>query len=322
MKQQFKTFDASFDKNFYLGDSLDGRNDFKESKEIHFEYKQEILEGVVGIESIINNLVMVLEELRKSITSQNSLNIMKSELETLKEASNKVSDKTDVKHIDQENAIELSNELQLIIGKVQILTLDLMRLNDEMTSTSVKEEELSNLLLNCKKIGSSLDSHITIQDRTKTPPSSPVLKEETTNKISEPIASLVAHVVSSESSFHAEQNQESIDLDEEKFPSIEGIDSQELDDSSQDEKKGLFSSIKQKVANAFTKEQEPVEKIEPVEPEQTKPNSSLERKDSGFMSSIKMRVGGFFSSYPESKSDDDQEVEEDIEGIFIENLHA
>ena len=211
-------------------------------------------------------IVMVLEELRKSITSQNSLNIMKSELETLKEASNKVSDKTDVKHIDQENAIELSNELQLIIGKVQILTLDLMRLNDEMTSTSVKEEELSNLLLNCKKIGSSLDSHITIQDRTKTPPSSPVLKDEATNKVSEPIASLVAHVVSSESSLHAEQNQESIDLDEEKTPSIEGIDSQDLD-SSQDEKKGLFSSIKQKVANAFTKEQEPVEKIEPVEPE-------------------------------------------------------
>ena len=51
---------------YFLGDSLDGHEDFKESKEIHFEYKQEILEGVVGIESIINNLVSVLEELRKS----------------------------------------------------------------------------------------------------------------------------------------------------------------------------------------------------------------------------------------------------------------
>ena len=294
-------------------------------KEIHFEYKQEILEGAVGIETIITNLVTVLEELRKSINSQNSLNIMKEELIALQEASNKVSDKSDHKSVDQDYAVELSLELHIILEKVQKLTQEMMLMSKDLTSTGEKAEELSNLLVNCKKIGSSLNSHILIQDRTKTPPSSPEFKGKAMQEAvaaQDPILSFVSHIVTSTAEVldNDSPHDDIIDLVEtsqfkeniqsttpqEDYPALEKIG------GSEEENKGIFRSIKQKVSSAFSKSED-VELVE--EPEIQPPSEeSKENNDpppSGFLSSIKQRVGGFFYSQP--KSEDEQEVEEQIE---------
>ena len=97
----------------------------------------------------------------------------------------------------------------------------------------------------------------------------------------------------------------------EDYPALEKIDIEE------DEKKGIFRSIKQKVSSAFSKSED-VDLVEVTEVLSASPD--IKENDetptppppsSGFLSSIKQRVGGFFYSQP--KSEDEQEVEEDIE---------
>lgn len=271
------------------------------------------MEGAVGIESIISNLVSVLEELGKSIKSQNSLNVIKQELISLQEASSKVSDKTDQNHIDHKHAMELSNELQLIIGKVQLLALDMMKLNEGWTS-SVKEEELSNLLLNCKKIGSSLDSHIRIQDRTKTPPSSPVLKDE---KEMEFVTSIVTTSGKDLKELGANDN---LTKDKE----VKNVQDVNVHDSSlnntergekDDSKKGIFGSL-MNVSRQFSKTDDLENQEDTISLKSSE--EAKEEESSGFLSSIKQRFGGFFYSQSEPKSDDGQEVEEVIESKYTQ----
>jgi hypothetical protein len=52
-----------------------------------------------------------------------------------------------------------------------------MKLKEEI-DTSICQEELLNLLSHCKKISNSINSHILIQDRIKTPPSSPMISDD------------------------------------------------------------------------------------------------------------------------------------------------
>merc|ERR1711915_1056605 len=303
------------------GDDKEG--EATETKEIHFEYKQEILEGAVGIEAIINNLVSLLAVLSKSIDSKNTLSKMKEDLNTLKEASDKVSEQTDQKHIGLNQAVELSNDLQLVIGKVQILTLDMMKINDDLTSSGVKEEELTNLLLNCKKIGSSLNSHILVQDRTKTPPSSPVLAEITQAQeapVSDPILSLVSHIVTTAETISTKSGDECF-IDSSREETVTKVDtiiaksdeSKEEKQEDKTEKKGMFDSLKQKVSSKFSKSEEDIglktsETTKAAEPKEELPQSA----GAGFLSNIKQKVGGFFSSQSDIKTDD-EEIEEDIQ---------
>jgi len=175
----------------------------------------------------------------------------------------------------------------------------------------VIEEELTNLLLNCKKIGSSLNSHILVQDRTKTPPSSPVLKEEKESGVhQDPIMSFVSHIVTTTEPVKdvLDDMEAAKDIDKE----IEIKSSDEKDDDN--EKKGIFKSIKKKMSDAFSNESSEgkVSTVKQVECEDNKDENS---QSSGFLSSIKSRVGGFFSTQAENKSDDEVEVEEIIESL-------
>ena len=149
----------------------------KETRGIDFEYKQEILEGTIVIESIIKHLMEILNELGKSIGSQQNIKLLKDELTKLQQESALLSSKANKEIIIQDKAILLNSEIQIIIQRVENSVLQTMKLKEEVDE-SISQEELMKLLSNCKKISSSINSHILIQDRTKTPPSSPMISDD------------------------------------------------------------------------------------------------------------------------------------------------
>lgn len=149
---------------------------FKESKGVDFEYKQDILEGTVGIESIISNLMEVLDELAKSIKCQKHIILLREELTILQQESFLITEKANKESIIQEKAVQLSSEIYSIIKRVENAVLQTMKLKEEVDA-SFCLEELMSLLSNCKKINSRMNSHILIQDRMKTPPSSPIMSD-------------------------------------------------------------------------------------------------------------------------------------------------
>ena len=159
----------------FLDESHKSKDEEGEAREIHFEYKQEILNEVIGLDSIITNLMTKLEIVCKTQKCTDSLKQIKINLQMLKECSQRLSSKTD-DEVDDETAVEITNEIENMIQEVQKATNNIIELSDKK-SDSVKEE-LTSLLVDLKKIGSSLSSHILVQDRVKTPPSSPSLDQQ------------------------------------------------------------------------------------------------------------------------------------------------
>jgi hypothetical protein len=145
-----------------------------ESKGVDFEYKQDILEGTAGIESVTSNLMEVFAEMGKSIGCQKNICQLREQLIILQQESSLISAAACNESIQQERAVQLSSEIYSVIQKIENILLATMKLKEEVDA-SISQAELMSLLCTCKKISDRINSHILIQDRMKTPPSSPVM---------------------------------------------------------------------------------------------------------------------------------------------------
>ena len=207
------------------GKSIDNDSSAKVPKGVEFEHKQEILEGTVGIQSIISNLVDVLDELGKSILCQKNISQLKEELTLLQKKCLLTSEKAYKEVIIQDQAVQLSSEIYVIIQGVEDIVLKTMKLKEEVDE-SISQEELMSLLCECKKISSSINSHILMQDRMKTPPSSPIMSDNHESNINKEIENAQHYTGASE---NVDEVQTSEDLlIQEELPNKTELSSSEM----------------------------------------------------------------------------------------------
>jgi len=156
-----------------------------------------------------------------------------------------------------------------------------------------------------------------VQDRTKTPPSSPVLKEEKEFTVhSDPIMSLVSHIVTSKETSDSEVVEDIgvIVDDPEVAPCPEGSKVNVSKDSkTPDDQESMEIVSLSKEENLKLKDKEVAESKD-VPKKTTEDTQENQKESTGFLTSIKQKIGGFFSYQADTKSEDEQEVEEVIEG--------
>eukprot|EP00092_Neocalanus_flemingeri_P034126 GFUD01037109.1.p1 GENE.GFUD01037109.1~~GFUD01037109.1.p1 ORF type:complete len:1137 (-),score=282.32 GFUD01037109.1:1104-4514(-) len=142
-------------------------------KVLNKDYKQQILEGTVGIETIINNLFVVLGELSKSVGCQKSITDIKDDLESFKQASTKISKEMDTEAVSTDKASKIGDNLSVIVTDVKLSVQQSKTLSEEQNVSSVNTEEFDKLFINCQKILKDLESLTRTQEKTRTPPSTP-----------------------------------------------------------------------------------------------------------------------------------------------------
>jgi len=135
-------------------------------------YKQQILEGTKGIETIINNLFVVLGELSKSVGCQKSITDIKNELESFKQASTKITKEMD-SGVSEDKATEIGKNLSTLLFDVKQSVLESKKLREKHKSSSVQDEEFDKLLINCQEILMDLESITKKEEKSRTPPSTP-----------------------------------------------------------------------------------------------------------------------------------------------------
>merc|ERR1711892_1308542 len=139
-------------------------------KVLNQDYRQQILEGTAGIETIINNLFVVLGELSKSVGCQKSITDIRNELESFKQASTKISNKLDSDELTENNAGE---NLSSIVREVKESITKSKNVNAEEKASTVDAKEFDKLLINCQELLMDLKSITGKQEKTQTPPSTP-----------------------------------------------------------------------------------------------------------------------------------------------------
>merc|ERR1712106_1142428 len=137
-------------------------------KVLNQDYRQQILEGTEGIETIINNLFVVLGELSKSVGCQKSITDIRKELESFKQASTKIS-----KDLDSEKSIDAGENLSSIVREVKESITKSKTVNAEEKASTVDAKEFDKLLINCQELLMDLESITGKQEKTQTPPSTP-----------------------------------------------------------------------------------------------------------------------------------------------------
>merc|ERR1712106_873135 len=137
-------------------------------KVLNQDYRQQILEGTEGIETIINNLFVVLGELSKSVGCQKSITDIRKELESFKQASTKIS-----KDLDSEKSIDAGENLSSIVREVKESITKSKNVNAEEKASTVDAKEFDKLLINCQELLMDLKSITGKQEKTQTPPSTP-----------------------------------------------------------------------------------------------------------------------------------------------------
>merc|ERR1719471_1681021 len=83
------------------------------------ELKSQILEGSEGIQTIISNLLSLLDQLSKSVGSQQSINCMKDELKHFKQESVKITEDADTDCLSEEKASKINESLSSVIKDVE-----------------------------------------------------------------------------------------------------------------------------------------------------------------------------------------------------------
>merc|ERR1712106_1103554 len=155
-------------------DEDQGKEDTEAVKEVkkvlNQDYKQQILEGTEGIETIINNLFVVLGELSKSVGCQKSITDIRNELESFKQASTKISNELDSDELTENNAGE---NLSSIVREVKESITKSKNVNAEEKASTVNAKEFDKLLINCQELLMDLESITGKQEKTQTPPSTP-----------------------------------------------------------------------------------------------------------------------------------------------------
>jgi hypothetical protein len=142
-------------------------------KVLNQDYKQQILEGTEGIETIINNLFVVLGELSKSVGCQKSITDIRNELESLKQASSKISKEMDTAKLSEDKAHGIGENLSSIVKEVKESVQKSKNVRAEEKSSSVDVKEFDKLLINCQELLMDLESITNKEEKSQTPPSTP-----------------------------------------------------------------------------------------------------------------------------------------------------
>merc|ERR1711892_931673 len=158
-------------------DEDQGKEDTEAVKEVkkvlNQDYRQQILEGTEGIETIINNLFVVLGELSKSVGCQKSITDIKKELESFKQASTKISKEVDTETLSEDQVSQIGENLSSIVIDVKHSVDKSRNIREEQKSSPVDKEEFDNILINCQELLMDLESVFKKQAKTQTPPSTP-----------------------------------------------------------------------------------------------------------------------------------------------------
>merc|ERR1712013_616677 len=141
-------------------------------KVLNEDYKQQILEGTEGIETIINNLFVVLGELSKSVGCQKSITDIKDELDSFKQASAKISKEVATLEQIEDQTSDAGESLSLVVRDVKESILKSKNVSAGEKSSTVDAKEFDKLLINCQELLMDLES-ITGKQKSQTPPSTP-----------------------------------------------------------------------------------------------------------------------------------------------------
>jgi len=136
-------------------------NEVEESKE---SLQKVIIDGAIDIESIINNLFIVLEDLKKSVTNKENIAPLEEELATLKKSSNNII-------IDIKDSPSRENTIGLDLKQI---VKDVDRCLESNLNGNSKCIEFENLRQKCDGI---LDSLKVLKVEIPTPPTTPVTEK-------------------------------------------------------------------------------------------------------------------------------------------------
>merc|ERR1712106_342573 len=143
-------------------DEDQGKEDTEAVKEVkkvlNQDYRQQILEGTEGIETIINNLFVVLGELSKSVGCQKSITDIKKELESFKQASTKISKDLDSDKSTENKTNDAGENLSSIVREVKESITKSKNVNAEEKVSTVDAKEFDKLLINCQELLMDLES--------------------------------------------------------------------------------------------------------------------------------------------------------------------
>ena len=143
----------------------EGANNSTNDKSLPFEsklssqvFRSQLIDGSEGIQTIINNLLTLLDQLSKSVGSQQSIRCMKDELQQFQKDSQKITDDADSDCLSEEKASKLNNNLTSVITDVKNYIQESKDLSTKSKASSVSPQEFDELLQNCQGLLSSFDS--------------------------------------------------------------------------------------------------------------------------------------------------------------------
>ena len=122
------------------------------------EWKSQILDGSDKILTIINDLLTILDQLSKSVGSQQSICCMKEELEHYREESQKITEDAETDCLSEEKAAKINKSLSSVVSDVMNYIQESKDLSDESKSSSVSSQEFEKLLVDCQELATSLDT--------------------------------------------------------------------------------------------------------------------------------------------------------------------
>jgi len=142
-------------------------------KVLNNEYKQQLLEGSEGIETIISSFFVILGELSKSVGCEKSIAEIKNELESFKEASSKISAEIIQGDVSEEKAYIMGEKLNDIGKDVRESVRKGKNVRDNEKLKDVDSKIFEDLLMNCQELISDLESLNKSDGKPNTPPSTP-----------------------------------------------------------------------------------------------------------------------------------------------------
>jgi len=166
--QILKPSNGQIDKNFEENQSI-----VQVKKVLNNEYKQQLLEGSEGIETIISSFFVILGELSKSVGCEKSIAEIKNELESFKEASSKISAEINQGDVTEEEAYIMGEKLNDIGKDVRESVRKGKNVRDNEKPKDVDSKIFEDLLMNCQELISDLESLNKSDGKPNTPPSTP-----------------------------------------------------------------------------------------------------------------------------------------------------
>ena len=125
------------------------------------------MEGSDGIQEIISSLLTLLEQLSKSVGSQQSISCMRDELQHYREESIKIlEDAADTDCLSEEKASKINDNLTTVVADVKSYIQESKELLEESKSDEVSPQQFDKLLIGCQELLDSLEAGKVTQEST------------------------------------------------------------------------------------------------------------------------------------------------------------